>query len=607
MKKLLIFGTTMMVVCMTSVAQPPQSFKYQTVVRDYSGEIIQNQTIGVLISIHNSIPTGNIIYQETFSPSTNAFGLVNLEIGNGTPTIGAFSAIDWGSGSKFMEVEIDPNGGSNYTSTGTSELLSVPYALYANQSADSHWGINGSDVYYNNGSVGIGTISPSRKIEINGNNSETGLRVAWGSNYPSVYGDILNNISGGLILNSNAGGGSWADMSLQTNGTTRMFIESAGNVGIGTTSPDNRLVVKSPGGGDVLKILSNTDNTLAKFRQTGNGSGSLYLYDGSNNNTVFLYGLGTSFINSGPLGLGTSSVSNAKLQLEGSGTYDAIMKMNNTSTNGASFFMGSTNYAWGGGANQDLFVMGYGAPASANIDFCINSDGNIGIGTNSPTAPLHVSSNSTYAIYGSNTSLTGRGIHGDSDYGYGVVGHSDFGHAAYFLGEVYVAGTFGKASGSFVIDHPLDPENKLLRHNFVESPENLLIYRGKVKLDSNGEANVRMPEYFMALTMENEATVQLTPVGKSRNQIKYELCYEWSNSFSEFTIYGEPGRQVSWMVLADRDDPVIHQFARPVEEEKSDANKLCKKGKLIYPKAYGYPETMGRDYEMKKNLKTDLK
>ncbi|MBN1337819.1 MAG: hypothetical protein JXA03_00770, partial [Bacteroidales bacterium] len=164
----------------------------------------------------------------------------------------------------------------------------------------------------------------------------------------------------------------------------------------------------------------------------------------------------------------------------------------------------------------------------------------------------------------------------------------------------------GKASGSFIIDHPLDPENKLLRHNFVESPENLLIYRGKVQLDVNGKAMVNMPDYFIALAMENEATVQLTPVGRSQSEKKYEFSYEWSGSFYQFTVYGEPGRQVSWMVLADRDDPVIHEFARPVEEEKSDENKLCKKGKLIYPKAYGYPETMGRDYEMVHSIKKKI-
>jgi hypothetical protein len=90
--------------------------------------------------------------------------------------------------------------------------------------------------------LGIGTKSPNAKLEINGNNSESGLRVAWGSQYPTLYGEFKHSGSGGLKINANAGGG-WADMSLQTDGTTRLFIESGGNVGIGTTTPSTKLEV----------------------------------------------------------------------------------------------------------------------------------------------------------------------------------------------------------------------------------------------------------------------------------------------------------------------------------------------------------------------------
>jgi hypothetical protein len=175
---------------------------------------------------------------------------------------------------------------------------------------------------------------------------------------------------------------------------------NGGNVGIGTNTPDNQLVIKTSAAGDVLKILDNTDNTVAKLRHTGNNSGALYLYDGSNNNTVFLYGLGTSFINGGSLGLGTASVSNAKLQIEGTGTYDAMLRLNNLGTNGASFFMGSTNSAWGGGVNENLFVMGHGAPASANIDLTVTPTGLVGIGTTSPSTNLVVkSAGYTHGMY----------------------------------------------------------------------------------------------------------------------------------------------------------------------------------------------------------------
>ncbi|RLD53128.1 MAG: hypothetical protein DRJ05_16850, partial [Bacteroidetes bacterium] len=120
-------STTLIVLFCTILlnAQPPQAFKYQAVVRDNAGEILQNEDVGIRISIHVVQPEGTIVYQETFFQTTNQFGLVNLQIGNGTPTIGTFSAIDWGSNSKFLETEIDPTGGSAFVSMGTSELLSV--------------------------------------------------------------------------------------------------------------------------------------------------------------------------------------------------------------------------------------------------------------------------------------------------------------------------------------------------------------------------------------------------------------------------------------------------------------------------------------------------
>ena len=77
----------------------------------------------------------------------------------------------------------------------------------------------------------------------------------------------------------------------------------------------------------------------------------------------------------------------------------------------------------------------------------------------------------------------------------------------------------------------------------------------------------------------------------------YEFSYEWEPGYDSFEIYGEPEREVSWMVLSERDDPVMRQLARPVEEEKGPDNKYCDRGKLLYPTAYGYPESMGRDYE----------
>jgi hypothetical protein len=211
----------------------------------------------------------------------------------------------------------------------------------------------------------------------------------------------------------------------------------------------------------------------------------------------------------------------------------------------------------------------------------------------------------TYGVYGVTNSIFGTAVRGFAQVtagtNYGIYGSTDSnsGYGGYFNGDVHVTGTLTKSSGSFLIDHPLDPENKLLRHNFVESPENLLIYRGKARLDERGEAVVEMPAYFGALTNDINATVNLTPVGRWGMSEMWFFGYEWSPKHDSFTAYGQPGGEVAWMVMAERDDPVIHQLARPAEEEKGPDNKYCDRGKLLNPTAYGYPESMGRDYEVR--------
>ncbi|MDD2890236.1 MAG: hypothetical protein PHE49_06315 [bacterium] len=176
---------------------------------------------------------------------------------------------------------------------------------------------------------------------------------------------------------------------------------------------------------------------------------------------------------------------------------------------------------------------------------------------------------------------------------YSGTGGSGTRYAGYFSGNVSITGSLSKGSGSFLIDHPLDPMNKTLRHNFVESPENLCLYRGKVRLNAKGEAMVEMPSYFAALTKENEATVNLTPVGKP-----FQVGCEWETGNTKFTVYGEADRDVFYIVLADRDDPVMKELQKPVEEDKGEG-KICKKGELLYPEAYGYSETVGKDYRIR--------
>ncbi len=117
--------------------QPPQSFNYQGVARNFSGAVLPHQNIGLRISILNGTATGNVLYSETFTDSTNQFGLFSLHIGEGTVVLGNFSSIYWASGKKWLQIEADMSGGINYSLLSTSELLSVPYALYSAKSGYS--------------------------------------------------------------------------------------------------------------------------------------------------------------------------------------------------------------------------------------------------------------------------------------------------------------------------------------------------------------------------------------------------------------------------------------------------------------------------------------
>ena len=134
MKKLILSLVAIATIAITSFGQAPEGFKYQAVVRDAGNTILNNQAVGMRMTIQQGSIGGAIVYQETFSPTTNAYGLVNLEIGNGTVVSGDFTTIDWAAGPYFIETAVDVTGGTSYTVMGTSQLMSVPYALYAKTS-----------------------------------------------------------------------------------------------------------------------------------------------------------------------------------------------------------------------------------------------------------------------------------------------------------------------------------------------------------------------------------------------------------------------------------------------------------------------------------------
>jgi hypothetical protein len=117
-------------------AQVPQKMTYQSVIRNSNGDLVINTSIGIQISILKDSPSGQVVYVETMSNTTNENGLLTLEIGGGTPITGTFAAINWGTGNYFVKTETDLAGGTNYSIVGVGQLLSVPYALFAGKSTN---------------------------------------------------------------------------------------------------------------------------------------------------------------------------------------------------------------------------------------------------------------------------------------------------------------------------------------------------------------------------------------------------------------------------------------------------------------------------------------
>ncbi len=398
----------------------------------------------------------------------------------------------------------------------------------------------------NNG--GSGSVAIQAQITSYGFSYGTAGHFFYGSriNPPAgSYGIVINNTSAngvGARVDATGSGTTMTGLYVNASGATNNYalLVNNGNVGIGTTSPSNKFRCVTPTSTDIAGYFENTYS----------GSTDGYGIYGKSINADF-YGFGGYF----------------------EGGYAGVF--GKVTPTGSSDYFG----VWGqvaGGTGNNYSV--YGNAQGTGTNYAV-------FGTASGA------SSANYGVYASATggSTTNCGV-------YGTASGGSTNWAGFFSGNVNVTGTLSKGAGSFLIDHPLDPLNKTLRHNFVESPENLCLYRGKIKLDASGKATVQMPSYFVALTKENEATVNLTSVGQPF------LCgFDWNSGYSSFVVYGEANREVCYTVYADRDDPVIHQLYRPVEENKGNGN--FEKGKLLYPKAYGYREDMGISYDKLKESK----
>ena len=161
MKKL--YTLLALVITLITFAQAPQGFNYQATVRNSAGALIVNQNVLVKFNIYQNTATGTIVYSENQSVTSDDLGHINLVVGQGTSTTGTFSTINWSTGNYYLGIEL--NTGAGYVAMGTTQLMSVPYALYSYNSTPGPQGIPGND----------GATGPQGLPGINGTNGANGL------------------------------------------------------------------------------------------------------------------------------------------------------------------------------------------------------------------------------------------------------------------------------------------------------------------------------------------------------------------------------------------------------------------------------------------------
>jgi len=171
--------------CIAVFAQSPQAVCYQAVATDAAGIELQARNISVLATIHQTTITGTVVAQETYSVTTDDFGLFNLEIGQGVAVDGtpAFTDIDWASGPFFLKMEMDPAGGTDYISMGTSQILSVPYAIYSEKAGTAQNAVNAQTAAT---ALDDNDTSPDNEIQDLQYDTATGILTLSNSDQPGV-------------------------------------------------------------------------------------------------------------------------------------------------------------------------------------------------------------------------------------------------------------------------------------------------------------------------------------------------------------------------------------------------------------------------------------
>jgi hypothetical protein len=438
---------------MSMVAQTPQAFKYQAVARDASGNVLANKSVSFKISILSGSVSGIVVYSETHpGKTTNTFGLVELEIGKGTVVSGTFASISWGGNAFFVKVEMDPTGGIAYQTMGTSQLLSVPYALQAKtvESVSTDATLSGSGSISSPLKIAPQSATSGQVLKYNGSTWSPANDKADGLELP--YKDSTSVPDKATVFRLTCIGNTYSSaitgISKSTNGTGVVgegafgvvgYATEAGGTGVrgvnaSTTGPGWGLsgVVNSSDGGGIwgsgglygLKANAESSSGYGIYATASSTSGTTYgIYGRISSPTGFAgYFKGGKFYVSGRTGIGTETPS-AGLHLKGTGFPESFMFLEADAGLDAGFRLYE-----GGVAKWHIFnSAGAGGfqiynNAGQTAIFCKQTNALVGINTTEPTQTLDV--NGVARIRGMMTGVIATTVYRTSD-GTLITGASD--------------------------------------------------------------------------------------------------------------------------------------------------------------------------------------
>ncbi len=417
MKKFNLFLLIGLLSVSSLLAQVPQGMKYQAVARNAAGNILVNQKIGLRISITND-SNGTVLYKETHITKTNQYGLFSLNIGKGTPVTLTFTSIVWSNVTPWLQVEIDPAGGTTYTNMGSSKLESVPYALYSaggNTGPAGATGITGATgptgLAGTKGATGLagptgptGLAGTKGATGLTGATGTTGLAGPTGATGSTGLASTVPGPTGTTGITGSTGATGAANISGTANYVIKFTDASTGknsnifddgtNIGIGTSAPTQKLHISMSGLSDKVYI----DNT----NTGGAASLSLHTPNASVNDFMIVEKNGSS-ASGNVAGINLANLSRVGTAINGGPLMLQVMSDNNM-----------------------YFTTGN------NERMRIDASGNVGIGITNPANILDVTGNTnvTGNFVNTITSLDHSGLVGTCNntpyYGYGVRGYGGY-------------------------------------------------------------------------------------------------------------------------------------------------------------------------------------